>query len=79
MTRGAAFLLALGIALAAVLHGGIWEYGDGFLFNRFTGGIIYVRLPEGDSIDHTRGFAAPRTVPERSAGYVADRGPGGQP
>jgi len=53
MTKGAALLLGLGISLAALLYGGIWEYGDGFLFNRFTGNVIYVRLPDSDPLDHT--------------------------
>ena len=46
MTRGVALLLALGLATAALLYGGVWEYGDGFLFNRFNGDVIYVDIPD---------------------------------
>ena len=60
MTKGAAFLLGLGISVAALLYGGIWEYGDGFLFNRFTGNVIYVRLPDSDPLDHTNYLATGR-------------------
>ncbi len=41
MTRGVAFILAFGLALSAFLYGGVWVYGDGFIFNRFDGRIIY--------------------------------------
>jgi hypothetical protein len=63
MTKGAAFLLAIGLAVAALMHGGIWEYGDGFLFNRFTGNVVYVRLPESDTLDHTHRLARIRPEP----------------
>lgn len=46
MTRGASFVLAVGATCAALAYGGIWMYGDGFIFNRFTGTVIYVDLPE---------------------------------
>ncbi len=48
MTRVAALFLALGFAAAAFLYGGIWAYGDGFIFNRFNGEVIYVDLPEDE-------------------------------
>lgn len=53
MTRGAAFVLAAGATCAALAYGGIWMYGDGFIFNRFTGTVIYVDLPgeEEDTLD----------------------------
>lgn len=50
MTRGAALLFALGFAGAALLYGGVWQYGDGFIFNRFNGEVIYVDLPEDDDM-----------------------------
>jgi hypothetical protein len=78
MTKGAAFLLALGISLAALLQGGIWEYGDGFLFNRFTGNVIYVRLPDsGDPLDRTNRLTLGREAPQ--AWFVSSRArhPGG--
>ena len=46
MSRGASVFLAIGLALAGGLYGGIWEYGDGFIFNRFNGDVIYVDLPD---------------------------------
>ena len=46
MTRTTAFLLALGFVGGALAYGGLWVYGDGFIFNRFTGTVIYVDLPE---------------------------------
>jgi hypothetical protein len=52
MTRGAALLIALGFAVGAFLHGGIWEYGDGFIFNRFNGRVIYVEIPGADEAVH---------------------------
>ena len=48
MTRGAALFLAIGFAAAAFLYGGVWEYGDGFIFNRFNGQVIYVDLPDSE-------------------------------
>ena len=46
MTRTTAFLLALGFVGGALAYGGLWVSGDGFIFNRFTGTVIYVDLPE---------------------------------
>ena len=60
MTRGAAFLLALGFAAAAFLYGGIWEYGEGFIFNRFSGQVVYVDLPEDDDAVQLRTDHRPR-------------------
>ena len=57
MTRGAALLLAMGFAAAAFLYGGIWQYGDGFIFNRFNGEVIYVDLPDSEDAV-SLGFAA---------------------
>ena len=52
MTKGPAFVLAVGATCAALAYGGIWMYGDGFIFNRFTGTVIYVDLPEEeDTLD----------------------------
>ena len=51
MTRGAALLLAIGFAAGAFLYAGIWAYGDGFIFNRYSGEVIYVQLPDDDDIN----------------------------
>ena len=63
MTRGAALLLALGFAAAAFLYGGVWEYGDGFIFNRFSGQVVYVDVPNDDEAVQLR---SPRRGPLRA-------------
>ena len=50
MTRGVALLLAIGFATGAFLYAGVWAYGDGFIFNRYSGEVIYVQLPEDDDV-----------------------------
>lgn len=72
MTRGAALLLSIGLAAAAFLYGGIWEYGDGFIFNRFNGQVIYVELPEAEEAVRLRvrrgtDHAVGRSVARRTA------------
>jgi hypothetical protein len=45
-----ALLLAIGFATGAFLYAGVWAYGDGFIFNRYSGEVIYVQLPEDDDV-----------------------------
>lgn len=78
MTRGAALLLALGIAGAAFLYGGVWEYGDGFIFNRFNGDVIYVTLPDEEAVrlpvaEPDRGLALPRPSARRGRRPLSPR------
>lgn len=78
MTRGAAFVLAVGATCAALAYGGIWMYGDGFIFNRFTGTVIYVDLPEEeDTLDaRATAFGAASEKPvERRTPAVGERAP----
>jgi hypothetical protein len=71
MTRVASVFLAIGLALAGGLYGGIWEYGDGFIFNRFNGEVIYVDLQdEGDAVR----FETNRSGPSRFESRASLRG-----
>jgi len=58
MTRDVAFVLAAGATCAALAYGGIWMYGDGFIFNRFTGSVVYVDLPEEEEMLDAQASAA---------------------
>lgn len=62
MTKDVAFVLAAGATCAALAYGGIWMYGDGFIFNRFTGSVVYVDLPEEEEMldAHAAAGADPR-------------------
>lgn len=50
MSRTTALVLALGFVAGMFVYGGVWAYGDGFVFNRFTGTVIYVDLPEDEDV-----------------------------
>jgi len=86
MTRGAALLLAMGFAAAAFLYGGVWQYGDGFIFNRFNGEVIYVDLPESEEsvrlgfaaatgLGGIRAISSARARPGRARGTAPANGP----
>ncbi len=75
MTKGPAFILAVGATCAALAYGGIWMYGDGFIFNRFTGTVIYVDLPEEaeDTLDAHAETTPPGRAPRPSAADATGR------
>ena len=84
MTKGAALLLAIGFACGAVLYGGIWVYGDGFIFNRFSGQVIFVDLPvDEDAVRLPADLTPPpgtRNHSRRaSAGHGRENGSGTSP
>ena len=73
MSRGASVFLAIGLALAGALYGGIWEYGDGFIFNRFNGEVIYVDLPdEEDAVRFEMNRSGRPSRLESRASFLAD-------
>ena len=77
MGTRAALVIGLFVALASLLHGGIYAPGQDFIVNRFTGAVRFV--PAEDAEDASTEIRVARALtPRRSAArlhrFVAARG-----
>jgi hypothetical protein len=72
MSARAAFILGLLVAMAALLHGGVYTAGQDFVLNRFTGSYEFVPALEYEESDGARrAHARFRTLTShRAAGRV---------
>ena len=73
----AALVIGLFVALASLLHGGIYAPGQDFIVNRFTGAVRFVPADDGDEASPPIRAAralTPRRSGARLPGFVAARG-----